>query len=73
MKAARFYAPGDIRVEDVPAVLAYASDTEVTRHLEWDAYEDPATAVAFIRSTHGGPPAWYAHRAPGSPRQSGAS
>ena len=49
------------RVDDVPAVLAYASDAEVTRHLEWDAYDDPATAAAFIRSTHGGPPFWYAY------------
>ena len=49
------------RAEDVPAVLAYASDAEVTRHLEWDAYDDPATAAAFIRSTHNGPPAWWAY------------
>ena len=49
------------RVEDVSAVLAYASDAEVTRHLEWEAYDDPATAAAFIRSTHGGPPTWYAY------------
>jgi ribosomal-protein-alanine N-acetyltransferase len=49
------------RHEDVPSVLAYASDAEVTRHLEWDAYDDPATAAAFIRSTHSGPPAWYAY------------
>jgi RimJ/RimL family protein N-acetyltransferase len=39
------------RLDDVPAVLAYASDPEVTRHLEWDAYDDPITAAAFIRST----------------------
>ena len=39
------------RPDDVPAVLAYASDPQVTRHLEWDAYDDPATAAAFIRST----------------------
>ena len=39
------------RLDDVPAVLAYASDPEVTRHLEWDAYDDPVTAAAFIRST----------------------
>jgi ribosomal-protein-alanine N-acetyltransferase len=49
------------RVDDVAAVLAYASDAEVTRHLEWDAYDDPATAAAFIRSTLGGPPLWYAY------------
>ena len=49
------------RAEDVPAVLAYASDAEVTRHLEWEAYDDPATAAAFIRSTHGGPPSWFAY------------
>ena len=36
------------RCEDVSAVLAYASDAEVTRHLEWDAYDDPALAAAFI-------------------------
>ena len=46
-------------LEDVPAVLAYASDPEVTRHLEWDAYDDPKTAMAFIRSTHAGT-AWIA-------------
>jgi len=46
-------------LEDVPAVLAYASDPEVTRHLEWDAYDDPKTAMAFIRSTHAGI-AWIA-------------
>ena len=39
------------RLDDVPAVLSYASDPEVTRHLEWDAYDDPVTAAAFIRST----------------------
>lgn len=49
------------RLDDVPAVLAYASDAEVTRHLEWDAYDDPALAAAFIRSTHRGPPTWYAY------------
>jgi RimJ/RimL family protein N-acetyltransferase len=48
------------RVEDVPAVLVYASDPEVTRHLEWDAYDDAATAEAFIRSTHAGGATWYA-------------
>jgi len=58
------------RVEDASAVLAYASDTEVTRHLEWEAYDDPATAVAFIRSTHGGPPTWYAYAV--TDRESGA-
>jgi len=41
-------------VDDVPAVLTYASDPEVTRHLQWDAYDDPATAASFIRSTLGG-------------------
>lgn len=49
------------RSEDVRDVLAYASDPAVTRHLEWDAYDDPALAAAFIRSTHSGPPAWYAY------------
>jgi ribosomal-protein-alanine N-acetyltransferase len=39
------------RLDDVPAVLRYASDREVTRHLEWEAYDDPATAEGFIRST----------------------
>jgi len=58
------------RAEDVTAVLAYASDIEVTRHLEWDAYDDPATAAAFIRSTHGGPPAWWAYAV--TDRESGA-
>jgi RimJ/RimL family protein N-acetyltransferase len=48
------------RLEDVPAVLAYASDPEVTRHLEWDAYDDPATAAAFIRSTLAGGTTWFA-------------
>jgi len=45
---------------DVPAVLAYASDPEVTRHLQWDAYDDPATAASFIRSTLGGGETWFA-------------
>ena len=45
---------------DVPAVLAYASDPEVTRHLQWDAYDDPATAESFIRSTLGGGDTWFA-------------
>ena len=45
---------------DVPAVLAYASDPEVTRHLQWDAYDDPATAASFIRSTLGGGDTWFA-------------
>ena len=58
------------RVEDVPAVLAYASDAEVTRHLEWEAYDDPALAAAFIRSTHSGPPTWYAYAV--TDRDSGA-
>jgi len=58
------------RVADVPAVLAYASDAEVTRHLEWDAYDDPAMAAAFIRSTHSGPPTWYAYAV--TDRESGA-
>jgi RimJ/RimL family protein N-acetyltransferase len=48
------------RPGDVPAVLAYASDPEVTRHLAWDAYDDPDTAAAFIRSTLGGGDAWIA-------------
>jgi len=48
------------RVNDVPAVLAYASDPEVTRHLEWDAYDDPATAESFIRSTQARSTVWYA-------------
>lgn len=48
------------RDEDVPAVLAYASDPEVTRHLQWDAYDDPATALAFIRSTREGGGTWFA-------------
>jgi len=39
------------RLDDVPAVLRYASDPEVTRYLEWEAYDDPATAEGFIRST----------------------
>ena len=39
------------RLDDVPSVLTYASDPEVTQYLEWDAYDDPATAAAFIRST----------------------
>ena len=45
---------------DVPAVLAYASDPEVTRHLQWDAYDDPPTAASFIRSTLGGGDTWFA-------------
>jgi len=45
---------------DVPAVLAYASDPEVTRHLQWDAYDDPTTAASFIRSTLGGGDTWFA-------------
>ncbi|TMA36552.1 MAG: GNAT family N-acetyltransferase [Deltaproteobacteria bacterium] len=45
---------------DVPAVLAYASDPEVTRHLQWDAYDDPATAASFIRSTLNGGETWFA-------------
>jgi ribosomal-protein-alanine N-acetyltransferase len=48
------------RLDDVPAVLAYASDPEVTRHLEWDAYDDPATAESFIRSTQARSTVWYA-------------
>jgi RimJ/RimL family protein N-acetyltransferase len=47
-------------LDDVPAVLTYASDPEVTRHLQWDAYEDPATAAAFIRSTANGGDTWFA-------------
>jgi len=45
---------------DVPAVLAYASDPEVTRHLEWEAYDDAPTAEAFIRSTLAGGSTWIA-------------
>jgi RimJ/RimL family protein N-acetyltransferase len=48
------------RLDDVPAVLAYASDPEVTRHLEWEAYDDPGTAEAFIRSTHAAGATWFA-------------
>ena len=48
------------RLDDIPAVLTYASDPEVTRHLEWDAYDDPATAETFIRSTLAGGTTWYA-------------
>jgi RimJ/RimL family protein N-acetyltransferase len=48
------------RPEDVDAVLTYASDPEVTRHLEWDAYDDRATAEAFIRSTRSGSATWFA-------------
>jgi len=51
----RPFQPGD-----VPAVLAYASDPEVTRHLEWDAYDDTPTAEAFIRSTLAGGSTWIA-------------
>ena len=51
----RPFAPGD-----VPAVLAYASDPEVTRHLEWEAYDDAPTAEAFIRSTLAGGSTWIA-------------
>jgi RimJ/RimL family protein N-acetyltransferase len=47
-------------LDDVPAVLAYASDPEVTRYLAWDAYDDPATAAAFIRSTQAGGHTWFA-------------
>ena len=47
-------------LDDVPAVLAYASDPEVTRYLQWEAYDDPATAAAFIRSTRGGGSTWLA-------------
>jgi [ribosomal protein S5]-alanine N-acetyltransferase len=46
--------------DDVPAVLAYASDPEVTRHLEWDANDDPATGEAFVRSTLAGGSVWFA-------------
>lgn len=48
------------RLEDVAAVLGYASDPEVTRHLEWEAYDDPATAAAFIRSTQAAGASWIA-------------
>jgi RimJ/RimL family protein N-acetyltransferase len=48
------------QLDDVPAVLRYASDAEVTRHLPWEAYDDPATAEAFIASTHRGGDRWYA-------------
>ncbi len=47
-------------LEDVAAVLAYASDPEVTRHLQWEAYDDPETAAAFIRSTATGGETWFA-------------
>ena len=46
--------------DDASAVLVYASDPEVTRYLEWDAYDDPKTALAFIRSTHAGAATWIA-------------
>jgi ribosomal-protein-alanine N-acetyltransferase len=45
---------------DVPAVLRYASDPEVTRYLEWEAYDDPGTAAAFIRSTLAAGSTWIA-------------
>src|SRR5205814_10528170 len=48
------------RLDDVDAVLAYASDPEVTRYLEWDAYDDPETAAAFIRSTLSAGSTWIA-------------
>jgi len=48
------------RPDDVPAVLRWASDPEVTRYLPWDAYADPATAEAFVASTHRGGDRWYA-------------
>jgi RimJ/RimL family protein N-acetyltransferase len=48
------------RLDDVAAVLSYASDPEVTRHLEWDAYDDPTTAAAFIRSTLNAGGTWIA-------------
>lgn len=48
------------RLEDVPAILRYASDPEVTRHLPWEAYDDPATAEAFVVSTHRGGGLWFA-------------
>jgi RimJ/RimL family protein N-acetyltransferase len=48
------------RAEDAGAVLLYASDPEVTRYLEWEAYTDPATASAFIRSTLAGGASWFA-------------
>jgi RimJ/RimL family protein N-acetyltransferase len=47
-------------LDDVPAVLTYASDPEVTRHLQWEAYDDPHTAAAFIRSTANGGDTWFA-------------
>jgi RimJ/RimL family protein N-acetyltransferase len=50
----------EFRLDDVPAVLAYASDPEVTRYLAWDAYDDPGTAAAFIRSTQAGGTTWFA-------------
>jgi RimJ/RimL family protein N-acetyltransferase len=50
----------EFQLDDVPAVLSYASDPEVTRHLEWDAYDDPETAAAFIRSTQAGGTTWFA-------------
>jgi ribosomal-protein-alanine N-acetyltransferase len=48
------------RLDDVSAVLRYASDPDVTRHLPWEAYSDLATAEAFITSTHRGGDRWYA-------------
>src|SRR5581483_11560073 len=47
------------RLGDAAAVLAYASDPEVTRHLDWDSYDDPALAEAFIRSTLTRSPSWF--------------
>jgi len=48
------------RLDDVQAVLSYASDPEVTRYLEWDAYDDPATAAGFIRTTLSAGGTWIA-------------
>src|SRR5262249_39376521 len=48
------------RLDDVPAVLRYASAPEVPRPREWDAYDDPATAEGFIRSTLAAGNTWYA-------------
>lgn len=48
------------RLGDVPAVLRYASDPQVTRHLPWEAYDDPATAETFIVSTLRGGGRWFA-------------
>ena len=48
------------RLDDVPAVLRYASDPEVSRYLPWEPYSDPETAEAFVASTLRGADRWYA-------------